>query len=120
MAKRYYNENENKFYTEGECMMRSLPNGGLWGGRPTDEQLEEWGYVEYTDPVVEPIEIPIEQQYKELVVSKIRSMYTIDDELALQRQKESKEQEWQAYYNYCEQCKSEAREELGYNESEEE
>lgn len=117
--KRYYNAQEGKYYYEGNVMTRRIGTG-LWGGRPTAEQLAEWGYVEVVEPVVEPIAIPIEQQYKDLVISKIRLQYSTDDELAILRQKETKPEEFAEYNSYCEQCKAEARGELGYNESEEE
>lgn len=62
----------------------------------------------------EPIpEIPIEEEhlipemtYEEQVVAKIRERYNINDELALLRQKDTKTAEFQAYYQYVEECKS--------------
>jgi len=35
----------------------------------------------------------------------IRKRYSIDDELAIQRQKEEKPDEFQAYFDYVENCK---------------
>ena len=35
----------------------------------------------------------------------IRKLYSIDDELAIQRQKEEKPIEFQAYFDYVENCK---------------
>jgi hypothetical protein len=32
--------------------------------------------------------------------------YSIDDEIAIQRQKEEKPERFQAYYNFVEQCKN--------------
>lgn len=62
----------------------------------------------------EPIpEMPIEEEhlipemtYEEQVVAKIRERYSINDELALLRQKDTKTSEFQAYYQYVEECKS--------------
>lgn len=62
----------------------------------------------------EPIpEMPIEEEhlipemtYEEQVVAKIRERYSINDELALLRQKDTKTAEFQAYYQYVEECKS--------------
>lgn len=116
MAKRYKNESENKYYTMGDCFTRRLPNGGVSWCKPTEEELAEWGYVEVIEPVVEPVTIPIEQQYKDLVISKIRLQYSTDDELAILRQRDSKIDEFAAYNTYCEQCKADAREELGIEE----
>lgn len=51
--------------------------------------------------------------YEELVVQLIRERYTLDDELAIQRQKETKPDEWEAYFAYCEECKAKAKEKVG-------
>ena len=51
--------------------------------------------------------------YKELIIKKIRMIYSIDDELAIIRQKDSKPEEFEVYYNFVEQCKIEAKNELG-------
>lgn len=48
--------------------------------------------------------------YPELVVMFIREKYTIDDEIALHRQREIKPEEYKAYYDFCEECKIRARE----------
>ena len=54
-------------------------------------------------------EVPDTITYNNLVVSKIRNKYSIDDELAIIRQKEDKPDEFKAYDEYCEQCKSEVK-----------
>ena len=48
--------------------------------------------------------------YPEIVVVFIRERYTLDDELAIHRQKDSKPDEWNTYNAYCEDCKTKARE----------
>lgn len=50
-----------------------------------------------------------QQRYENLVESKIRARYTLSQELAILRQKETKEEEYQAYFAYCEECKAEAK-----------
>lgn len=50
--------------------------------------------------------------YEQLVENKIRLRYTISDELALLRQRDVKQDEFNEYYNYCELCKQQARQEL--------
>lgn len=65
----------------------------------------------------EPIpEMPIEEEqpisektYEERVVAKIRERYSIDDELAILRQRDTKPDEFEAYNAYAESCKEEAR-----------
>lgn len=51
-------------------------------------------------------EIPYEQK----IVDLIREKYTIDEEFAIQRQKETKPNEFEIYFNYCEECKLKAKE----------
>lgn len=55
-------------------------------------------------------------RYERKVESLIREQYTISQELAILRQQESKTQEYQAYYAYCEECKVKARMEVYGNE----
>ena len=43
--------------------------------------------------------------YEEAVEAEIAKHYTIKQELAIQRQKEEKPQEYAEYYAYCEACK---------------
>lgn len=50
--------------------------------------------------------------YENLVESKIRERYTLSQELAILRQRDSKQDEYAIYYAYCEQCKIEAKSEL--------
>lgn len=65
----------------------------------------------------EPIpEIPIEEEqpipemtYEEQVVAKIRERYSVDDELDILRQRDTKPDEFEAYNAYAESCKEEAR-----------
>lgn len=55
-------------------------------------------------------EMPIpEIPYKEQVVNKIRERYSIDDELAILRQRDTKPEEFEAYNEYAEQCKKEVK-----------
>lgn len=69
----------------------------------TPEELAAMQEIENQTP-----EIPYEQR----VVNLIRQRYSVDDELAIQRQKDDKPDEWQEYYDYCEWCKNEVRSEL--------
>lgn len=53
------------------------------------------------------------QKYPSLVETYIREKYSIADELAIQRQRETKPEAFQEYFEFCEECKKRAREELG-------
>lgn len=72
---------------------------------PSEEMILAAGWEEYTP---EPSE-EYEPTYEEKVVNLIRERYSIDDEIAIIRQKDTKQDEYQAWYDYCEQCKQEAR-----------
>lgn len=48
--------------------------------------------------------------YEQLVISKIREKYTIDQELAILRQRDTKPEEFAEYNTYVEQCKTESKE----------
>lgn len=51
--------------------------------------------------------------YEEQVVALIRERYSADDELALLRQRDTKPEEFEQYFNYCEECKSTIKQKLG-------
>lgn len=48
-------------------------------------------------------------QYEEMIVNEIRKKYSLNQELAILRQKDSKFAEYQEYFNYVEQCKFKAK-----------
>lgn len=80
---------------------------------PTEEMLLQDGWEKYIPPIQESIEIPIEEQYKQRVIELIRERYSIDDELAILRQRDSKVEEFDTYNTFVEECKQQVREELG-------
>lgn len=51
-------------------------------------------------------------QYVERVQNLISERYSVADELAIQRQKEEKPEEFAAYFSFCEECKAEAKRQL--------
>lgn len=48
--------------------------------------------------------------YAEKVDMLVREKYTISDELAILRQRDTKPEEFQKYFNYVEECKKKAKE----------
>ena len=56
--------------------------------------------------------IPKDKLYSSLVSKLIRERYSVDDEMAILRQKETKPEEWKEYNSYCEDCKAKAKEEI--------
>lgn len=65
--------------------------------------------------VVRPAPTKEETQaaYEECVNTLIREKYTLSQELAILRQRDSKPEEYAAYNAYCEQCKAQAK--IKYN-----
>ena len=55
-----------------------------------------------------------ETYYPGLVEKMIRSKYTVSAELAILRQRDTKPDEYQAYFAFCEECKAKAKAEI-YN-----
>lgn len=51
--------------------------------------------------------------YGDLVNNRIRKRYSISEEFAILRQRDTKPAEFEAYNAYVEQCKAEAKAELG-------
>ena len=56
--------------------------------------------------------------YANLVSKLIRERYSVDDEMAILRQKETKPEEWETYNTFCEECKVKAKEEIYGKEKE--
>lgn len=53
------------------------------------------------------------ERYTEYLVEKIRERYSINDELAILRQRDTKPEEFAEYNAYVEMCKAELKEKLG-------
>lgn len=54
-----------------------------------------------------------EELYENLIIRKIRKRYSVNQELAILRQRDTKPIEFAAYNEYVEQCKAEVKAELG-------
>ena len=57
----------------------------------------------------EPTAEETQAAYENYVNALIREKYTVSQELAILRQKDSKPEEYNAYNAYCEECKAEAK-----------
>lgn len=114
---------------------RSLYFKGSTYVPPKDDILITAGYEIREVPIPEPeviegdfveegIEQPIEDEvvetpkktYEQRVVELIRLRYSVDDELAILRQRDTKTEEFEEYNAYCENCKTIARVEFGLQE----
>lgn len=53
MKKRYYNATTHEWYYEGQSLTKRVDNG-VFTGIPSEEQLYEWGFVEWVEPAPTP------------------------------------------------------------------
>lgn len=56
-----------------------------------------------------------DELYENLIIRKIRAKYTVSQELAILRQRDTKPVEFAEYNTFVELCKTEAKKELGLN-----
>ncbi|HCY73083.1 MAG TPA: hypothetical protein DHU75_02870 [Rikenellaceae bacterium] len=101
-------------------VIEEFPNGGK-----TVEEIKETpavpakdAYDEYEDIQVyipytaEELAERKQQKYEDRVVELLRKKYTLNQELAILRQRDEKPEEYQAYHDYAEQCKATAKTEI--------
>ena len=74
---------------------------------PKEVQILANGWQEYIVPEPEPYT----QTYEERVEQLIREKYSVNQEFAIQRQRETKLDEFTEYFAYCEECKATAKKE---------
>ena len=105
--KRYFKEIDGKtvYKTRQQIV---ITKDGMNTYNPTEEMILSDGWRVYIPQPVEPY-IPT---YEERVEQLIRERYSLNEELAIQRQRDTKVDEFNAYYEYCEECKQKAKEEL--------
>ncbi len=100
---RYYKDNNGK----KEWYKGSITLDGRKIYNPSEEKIIEAGYIKYEPtPVVAETYTPT---YEEKVRELIHERYSIDDELAILRQRDSKPEEFAAYDAFCEACKAKAK-----------
>ena len=91
------------FSTDGKYVHRLNTNNYFKRATKLPNDTEE--LFEEADSIPEPTGL----DYKEKVVEKVRKRYTVDDELAILRQRDTKPEEYQAYYDYVEAVKAEVK-----------
>lgn len=64
---------------------------------------------EMTDEEKQQINEPQIIPYKERIIARIRAVYSVDDEIAILRQRDTKPEEFDAYNAFVEQIKAEER-----------
>lgn len=100
--KRYIKDNKVKFRNE-----IIIVRNGVQVINPSEEMILSDGWQEYVVPEAEPC-MPT---YEECVEELIREKYSVNQELAIQRQRETKPEEFAEYFAYCEECKMLAKKE---------
>lgn len=82
--------------------------GGVKLDEPHLEVPED--YEEVTEEMLREEKMPA---YESLVEAYIRERYSPSKEFAIQRQRDTKPDDFQKYFDYCEECKERAKSELG-------
>ena len=76
---------------------------------------------EFVESILEPEEPQMptsyfdEYEYEQLTEKYIRQRYSISEEFAVLRQRDTKPDDFKQYYDYCEECKAKAKEEATHN-----
>ena len=82
-----------------------LIDGQAAGMLITEDEQGSPVVTEYVNSVPVPT-------YEQRVQQSIRERYSVDDELAILRQRDTKPDEFAAYYEYAEQCKAQAKKQM--------
>lgn len=77
---------------------------------PSEAEILADGWSEYVPQTKRSYDPAETLSYDELVNYYIRERYSESAEFAILRQRDTKSDEWQAYYSYCEECKQRAKE----------
>ena len=68
-------------------------------------------YIEMTKEELRDLDIGLPSiPYKDRVINRIRAVYSVDDELAILRQRDTKPEEYQEYNAFVERVKAEEKE----------
>lgn len=101
--KRYIKDNKLKFRNE-----IIIIKNGVQVINPSEEMILADGWEEFVTPETEPY-MPT---YEERVEQLIREKYSINQEFAIQHQCETKPDEFEEYFAFCEKCKAKAKSEI--------
>lgn len=94
-----------RYYKDGKNIISTI------GKLPLEEITRE-EYESLQEQIAKESEAQAEQlywqniSYEDAVDMKIREKYTVSQEFAILRQRDEKPEEYQTYYEYCEECKT--------------
>ena len=101
-------------------VIEEFPNGGKTVEEikgtpaiPAKDAYDEYEDIRvYTPYTAEELAERKQQKYEDRVVELLRKKYSLNQELAILRQRNEKPEEYQAYHDYAEQCKATAKREI--------
>lgn len=103
-------ENNEIFSTEGKYV--HIKNTDVYFKRAVAVSLS----VEQCEEVDEVPNIINDTEYGNQVNELIRAKYSLSEELSLLRQRDSKQEEYQKYNAYCEECKKTVKDKISEGE----
>lgn len=101
--KQYIKDNNVKFGNE-----IIIFSNGVQIINPAEDTILANGWQEYIPPVT----MAYTPTYEERVEQLIRERYSVSDEFAILRQRDTKEDEFNEYFAFCEECKTIAKNEI--------
>ena len=113
MLKEHHEAVEAKEAVYERVLIKEYPSGGKEYKTvlvtPAIEAKDAWDEYEDIQVYIPYTEEELQAQYENAVNDAIREKYTLSQELAILRQRDSKPEEYNAYNAYCEMCKIEAK-----------
>ena len=103
-------QNNEIFSTEGKYV--HIKNTDVYFKRAVAVRLS----VEQCEEVDEIPNIINDTEYGNQVNELIRAKYSLSEELSLLRQRDSKQEEYQKYNTYCEECKKTVKDKISEGE----
>lgn len=94
-------------------LIKEYPSGGKEHKTvlvtPAVEPKDAWDEYENIQVYIPYTEAELQEQYENYVNTLIREKYTLSQELAILRQRDTKPEEYAEYNEYCETCKAKAK-----------
>ena len=113
MLKEHHEAVEAKEAVYERVLIKEYPSGGKEYKTvlvtPAIEAKDAWDEYEDIQVYIPYTEEELQAQYENAVNALIREKYTLSQELAVLRQRDTKPEEYNAYNAYCEMCKIEAK-----------
>ena len=113
ILKEHHEAVEAKDAVYDRVLIKEYPSGGKEYKTiivsPAIEANEAWDEYEDIQVYIPYTEAELQEQYENAVNAAIREKYTLSQELAILRQRETKPEEYAEYNAYCEACKAQSK-----------